>query len=63
MCTLPVEGFPVLRAWFVVRRRSMPMMPAHQQLQAFLLRNGQAVIDELEAGYRQAAGETKTLPA
>jgi DNA-binding transcriptional LysR family regulator len=63
MCTLPVDGFPVLRAWFVVRRRSMPMMPAHQQLQAFLLRNGQAVIDELEAGYRQAAGETKTLPA
>lgn len=56
MRTLPVEGFPVVRSWFVVRRRSMPMMPAHARLQAFLLENGQGVIDGLEAGYLQAAG-------
>ncbi len=53
--TLPVEGFPVMRSWHVVRRRSMPMMPGHQRLQAFLLQNGQTVIDGLEAGYREAA--------
>ena len=51
---LPVEGFPVMRAWFVVRRRSMPMMPAHSRLQAFLVENGQGVIDTLEAGYGAA---------
>ncbi len=55
MRTLPVEGFPVLRAWFVVRRRSMPMMPGHLQLQNFLAENGQAVIDGLEKGYLRAA--------
>jgi DNA-binding transcriptional LysR family regulator len=55
MRTLPVDGFPVLRSWFVVRRRSMPMMPGHMQLQAFLLENGQSVIDELEAGFVRAA--------
>ncbi len=55
MRTLRVDGFPVMRSWFVVRRRSMPMMPAHTRLQAFLEQNGQAVIDELEAGYSAAA--------
>ena len=56
MRTLPVAGFPISRAWFVVRRRSMPMMPAHTHLHEFLTQNGQAVIDQLEAGYRQASG-------
>jgi len=53
--TLPVEGFPVLRSWFVVRRRSMPMMPGHTHLQDYLVRNGQKVIDGLEADYVRAA--------
>ena len=52
--TLPVEGFPVLRAWFVVRRKSMPMMPGHAHLEAFLVKNGQSVIEELEANYARA---------
>lgn len=55
MRTLNVEGFPVLRSWFVVRRRSMPMMPAHTHLQEFLRQNGQIVIDQLEANYLAAA--------
>ena len=54
LCVLPVEGFPVQRTWFVVRRRSMPMMPAHVNLQDFLQKHGQAVIDSLEAGYRSS---------
>jgi DNA-binding transcriptional LysR family regulator len=53
--TLPVEGFPVLRAWFVVRRKSMPMMPSHLHLEDFLVKNGQTVIEELEASYERAA--------
>jgi DNA-binding transcriptional LysR family regulator len=56
MVTLPVAGFPVMRHWYVVRRRSMPMMPAHARLHEFLQGNGQLVIDELEAGYRAAGG-------
>jgi DNA-binding transcriptional LysR family regulator len=63
MRTLPVEGFPVVRSWFVVRRRSMPMMPAHVHLQEFLEQNGQSVIDALEAGYRRAGGQkTESAP-
>jgi DNA-binding transcriptional LysR family regulator len=53
--TLPVAGFPRLRSWFVAHRRAMPLMPAHVQLRAFLLENGQGVIDALEAGYVKAA--------
>jgi DNA-binding transcriptional LysR family regulator len=55
MRLLPVEGFPVMRAWFVVRRAAMPMMPAHTRLQEFLVAHGQSVIDALEAGYLRAA--------
>ena len=60
MVTLPVDGFPVLRSWFVVRRRSMPMMPAHACLQEYLQHNGQTVIDALEAGYQRAGAEPGT---
>ncbi len=52
---LPVQDFPVMRAWFVVRRRSMPMMPAHERLERFLVEHGEAVIGALEAGYGRAA--------
>jgi LysR family transcriptional regulator, low CO2-responsive transcriptional regulator len=53
--TLPMEGFPVLRSWFVAHRRAMPLMPAHTRLRAFFQEHGQAVIDDLEQGYRVAA--------
>jgi DNA-binding transcriptional LysR family regulator len=53
--TLPMEGFPLMRSWFMAHRRAMPLMPAHVRLRAFFQQNGQAVIDELEEGYRAAA--------
>ena len=53
---LPVEGFPQVKAWFVAQRRSMPMMPAHVALRAFLVENGEMVIAEMEVGYREARG-------
>jgi DNA-binding transcriptional LysR family regulator len=53
--TLPVAGFPVMRSWFVAHRRAMPLMPAHIRLRAFFQAHGQAVIDDLAAGYRTAA--------
>ena len=52
---LPVQDFPVMRAWFVVRRRSMPVMPAQGRLERFLVEHGEAVIEALEAGYGRAA--------
>jgi DNA-binding transcriptional LysR family regulator len=53
--TLPMEGFPLMRSWFVAHRRAMPLMPAHARLRAFFLENGQGVIDDLEQVYRTAA--------
>lgn len=53
--TLPMEGFPLMRSWFVAHRRAMPLMPAHARLRAFFLEHGQGVIDDLEQGYRVAA--------
>lgn len=53
--TLPMEGFPLLRSWWVAHRRAMPLMPAHSRLRSFFLANGQTVIDALEDGYRAAA--------
>jgi LysR family transcriptional regulator, low CO2-responsive transcriptional regulator len=53
--TLPMQGFPVLRSWFVAHRRAMPLMPAHARLRAFFQEHGQSVIEDLEMGYRAAA--------
>jgi DNA-binding transcriptional LysR family regulator len=52
---LPVQGFPLVKSWFVAQRRSMPMMPAHVALRAFLVEHGETVIADLEAGYRRAS--------
>jgi DNA-binding transcriptional LysR family regulator len=53
--TLPMEGFPLQRSWFMAHRCAMQLMPAHEKLREFFLRHGQHVIDHLEAGYLQAA--------
>jgi len=53
--TLPMEGFPLQRAWFVAHRRGMPLMPAHVRLREYFKSDGQGVIDGLEAGYLRAA--------
>jgi DNA-binding transcriptional LysR family regulator len=53
--TLPMQGFPLMRSWFVAHRRSMPLMPAHVRLREFLLRHGQAIIDAQEARYLAAS--------
>jgi DNA-binding transcriptional LysR family regulator len=49
--TLPVAGFPLMRSWFVSHRRSLPLLPVHSRLKAFLLAQGQAITDELDRGY------------
>jgi hypothetical protein len=53
MTTLAVEGFPLMRSWFVAHRRNMPLLPVHARLRAFLLENGQAIIDDLDREHRR----------
>lgn len=49
---LKVEDMPLMRAWYVVHRRTLPLLPVHAQLQEFLLRRGQPIIDELDDRHR-----------
>jgi hypothetical protein len=51
LCVLPVEGFPLLRSWFVAHRRGMPLLPIHARLRNFLLLEGQGIIDMLERSH------------
>ncbi len=57
--TLPVEGFPLMRSWFVAHRRNMPLLPVHARLRAFLLESGQSIIGELEREYRDIGSRAK----
>jgi DNA-binding transcriptional LysR family regulator len=48
---LPIDGFPLMRTWFVAHRQGMPLLPIHRALRGFVLERGQAIIDELESLY------------
>lgn len=41
---LPVEGFPLMRAWFVVQRRTLPLLPVQARLRQFLIDEGHDTI-------------------
>ena len=53
--TLPVTGLPLVRSWFVAHRRAMPLLPMHSRLRAFLMDQGQGVVDDLERSYARLA--------
>jgi DNA-binding transcriptional LysR family regulator len=42
---LSVDGFPLMRSWFVVQRRSLPLLPVQLRLRTFLLEHGQSIIE------------------
>ena len=44
---LAVEGFPLMRSWFVAHRRSLPLLPVQERLRRFLIENGQPIIEEI----------------
>jgi len=44
---LAVDGFPLMRSWFVVQRRSLPLLPVQLRLRTFLLQHGQSIIEEI----------------
>lgn len=47
LSVLAVEGFPVMRSWFVVQRRSSPLLPVQSGLRDYLITEGQAIVDAL----------------
>ena len=44
---LDVPGFPIMRSWYVTRRRTAPALPAQTRLHKFLVEEGQAIIERL----------------
>jgi DNA-binding transcriptional LysR family regulator len=48
---LPVDGLPLMRAWYIAHRRQMPLMPLHAALRDFIAADGRAIIAQLEASY------------
>jgi DNA-binding transcriptional LysR family regulator len=48
LTTLTVQGLPLMRSWFVVHRRNMPLLPVHTQLRRFLLEEGRTLIAGIE---------------
>jgi DNA-binding transcriptional LysR family regulator len=54
---LAVEGFPLMRSWFVIQRAERPLLPIQERLQHFILQNGEAVIARLEEHHARTATE------
>ncbi len=50
LAVLPVEGFPVMRSWFVARRRTAPLLPVQAGLLAYLVKETAAIIGDIETG-------------
>jgi DNA-binding transcriptional LysR family regulator len=55
---LPVEGWPLMRRWFVVHRRGMPLMPLHEKLRDFFSSQGPRIIADLERSYSGLAARS-----
>ena len=47
---LDVEGFPVMRQWYVVHRRGKHLPPVAQAFKDFLLADGEALIEQALSG-------------
>ena len=62
----PVQGFPLMRSWFIVRRRTLPLLPVQARLRSFLVEQGEAVIRDTIQNHRRVAvqaGVAHTEPA
>jgi DNA-binding transcriptional LysR family regulator len=47
VAVLDVQGFPVMRSWFVVQRRSLPLLPVQARLRGYVIEEGRRVIEEI----------------
>jgi DNA-binding transcriptional LysR family regulator len=49
LSVLDVKGSPWMRTWYIAHRRSMPLLPLHARLRAFILAEGRGVVAAMEA--------------
>ncbi len=55
LITLPVEGFPLMRSWYIVQRRTLPLLPVQARLRSFLIEVGQNVIEDISRDHTRIA--------
>ena len=55
LATLPVEGFPLMRSWYIVQRRTLPLLPVQARLRGFLIEVGQNVIEDISRDHARIA--------
>jgi DNA-binding transcriptional LysR family regulator len=55
IAVLPVAEAQLDRAWFVVQRRSLPLLPVHARLRDFLVAHGESVIADITNGHAALA--------
>ena len=60
---LPVEGFPLMRSWYIVQRRTLPLLPVQARLRGFLVEEGEAVIRDTIQNHHRIAARPGPAPA
>jgi LysR family transcriptional regulator, low CO2-responsive transcriptional regulator len=60
VASLPVDGLPLMRSWFVVHRRNMPLLPVHIRLRDFLIEQGQSIINDFSRTHDKIGNKTET---
>ena len=63
LAALPVAGFPLMRSWFIVQRRTLPLLPVQARLRSFLIEEGEAVIRDTMQGHQRVAARTEASSA
>jgi len=59
LITLPVEGFPLMRSWYIVQRRTLPLLPVQARLRSFLIEVGQHVIEDISRDHTRIASAAR----
>lgn len=60
---LDVADAKLMRAWFVVQRRSMTLLPVQARLRDFLVAEGQGVIDAIMRGHEALGQGSRRAPS
>ncbi len=55
LTALPVEGFPLMRSWYIVQRRTLPLLPVQARLRGFLIEVGRDVIEDISRDHDRIA--------
>lgn len=59
LAPLPIEGFPLMRSWYVAHRRTLPLLPVQARLRRFLIEEGETVIHDIMQNHARIAARPR----